>query len=330
MKINVAIVGTGNAAYFIDKKINLLKKNSFSHLSVLSNNNKFNLVSCCDTNEEKLKLISKKFSFNSYYTSFSKMIKNENIGILIISTPTKLHISQTLQALKNKNIKIIICEKPFGFSYKEAKKTLDFAKKNGKILIINYQRRWDNFYKKINKIIKAEKLGKLNCIIAHADKALYQNSCHILDLIINFAGKVKEIIGYKDISSLPRMVHSYQDYGGYVFLQHEKKIISFIKASQNHKNKKIFEIDLHFTNGRIKIPNDDERYEVYKFKKSKQFKTYKELKLIKTVKNNEEDRLQIFYKFIIKNYNKKLFKLPYDLYENIEPLRIINSIKNKI
>jgi predicted dehydrogenase len=330
MKINVAIAGVGNAAYFIDKKINLLKKNSFSHLSILKNNNKFNLTSCCDVNKKKLKLIGKKFKFDSYHTSFSKMIKNENIEILIISTPTKFHIQQTLQAIKNKNIKIIICEKPFGFSYKKAKKIIDFSKKKGKILVINYQRRWDNFYKKVDRIIKTKKLGKLNCIIGHTDKALYQNSCHMLDLIVSFAGPVKKVLGFKDVLNLPRLVHSYHDYGGYIFLQHMNKTVSFIKASQDATNKKIFELDLHFANGRIKIPNDDKYIEIYKFKNSKQFKTYKELELVKTIKNKEEDRLLIFYKFIEKNYNKKFFKLPYNLYENIEPLKIINSIKNKL
>ena len=113
-------------------------------------------------------------------------------------------------------------------------------------------------------------------------------------------------------------------------MQHKNKTVSFIKASQDATKKKIFELDLHFANGRIKIPNDDKYFEIYKFKNSKQFRTYKELELVNTIENKEEDRLYLFYQYIEKNYNKKFFKLPYDIYENIEPLKIINSIKNMI
>jgi predicted dehydrogenase len=330
MKINVGIIGCGNAAYYIDEQINLAKRNSFSHLSVLKNNKKFNLLACCDKKIKNLNKFKKIFSFQYSYSSFSKMLSNPKINLLIIATPTKNHHSLVLKAINTKNIKIIICEKPFGFSYKIAKKIIEFSKLKNKILIINYQRRWDNFYKKIKTFITSEKLGRLKCIIGCVDKAMYQNSSHMLDMIVNLAGKISYVDGYKDISSGPRIVHDYKDFGGYIFAKHKNNIISFIRASADMKEKKMFEVDLHFSNGRIRVLDDDKYFEIYKFKKSNQYKGYKELKLFKIVQNKEEDRMKLLYNFIYKNFKKKKIKLHYDVMESIEPLKIIKKINKKI
>ena len=63
-----------------------------------------------------------------------------------------------MEILKYENIKLIICEKPFGYEYKNSLKVINLIKKKKKALIINYQRRWDPFYIKIKKIIQNKKI----------------------------------------------------------------------------------------------------------------------------------------------------------------------------
>ena len=61
------------------------------------------------------------------------MLDENSIDFLIVCVPTKFHIQETKKALKYKKIKLVLCEKPFGFKYKTSKKKIiqDFKIKKG-------------------------------------------------------------------------------------------------------------------------------------------------------------------------------------------------------
>ena len=328
-KIRVGVVGCGNAAAWIDKKSNKIKNNPFSHMSILFNNNNFEIVACCDLNDKKLKLFAKTFKIKNTYVSIKKMLYQNCIDLLLICSPTEFHYQHSRLALYNKSVKAVICEKPFGFNYKKARILFSNFKKKKKLLIISYQRRWDKFYNNIRKYVSSKKLGKLISIIAHVDKALFQNSSHMIDLVVSLGGKVSKVNGFFDKTFQPRLVHNYKDYGGYIFIKHKNNIVSFIKASTDDVFKKYFELELNFSNGRILIKNDNEKFELYKFRNSNFFKGYKQLSLEKEFINkfNSGNRLKIMYNFILKFFKNKNIKAPFDLYETIEPLKILNKLR---
>ena len=88
-------------------------------------------------------------------------------------------------------------------------------------------------------------------------------------------------------------------------------------------------LELNFSNGRILIKNDNEKFELYKFRNSNFFKGYKQLSLEKEFINkfNSGNRLKIMYNFILKFFKNKNIKAPFDLYETIEPLKILNKLR---
>ena len=59
------------------------------------------------------------------------------------------------------------------------------------------------------------------------------------------------------------------------------------------------------------------------------FKNYKQLYLKKKLINKfkGDNRLKIMYKFIFRFYNNRNIKLPFDIYDLIEPLKIINRLR---
>jgi predicted dehydrogenase len=329
VKIKVGIIGCGNASAWIDTRVNKITNNPFSHLSVLAVSKQYEIIACCDINSKKANLFAKKFQIKNVYLSAIKMLNENSIDLLLICSPTKFHYEQSMLALNNKSIKIVICEKPFGFNYNKAKNLIQCFKKKKKLFLISYQRRWDKFYDKVRNYIKNEKLGKLKSVVGHVDKALFQNSSHMIDLIISFCGKTDQIYGFFDRSLPPRLVHDYKDFGGYIFCKHKNNSISFIKATTDNVMKKYFEVEINFTNGRIVLDNDNESLKIFTFKKSKFFKNYKQLYLQKKLINKfkGDNRLEIMYKFIFRFYNDRKTKLPFDIYDLIEPLKIINSLK---
>lgn len=329
--IKVGVVGCGNAALFIDLNEKKSKVNLVSHLSILKKNKNFKLIACCDVDLSKFKKLKKIFKDINVYNSFQKMINLEkDIDLLIISTPTSYHYSQCKIALKHKNLKMVVCEKPFGFNYHNALEIVKEFKKTKKYLLISYQRRFDPFFIKIKRLIKNKILGRLVSITAQVDKAFFQNSSHMIDLIINLAGKIKISHGYRDVDFTPRKVHNYKDYGGHIMIIHKSRVVSFVKASAEDMTKKFFELELNFANGKIFIPNDNYYYDIYKFKKHELFKKYKQLKFQKRYFNNfKYQRLENMYVFIYNIFHKKI-RWNYNMcYDTIEALKVINQIKNK-
>jgi len=69
------------------------------------------------------------------YENFEEMIENDDIEVIVVATPSHLHSSYTIQALrKGKNV---ICEKPMATNLEEADKMIEVAKEEGK----NYARK---------------------------------------------------------------------------------------------------------------------------------------------------------------------------------------------
>ena len=58
--------------------------------------------------------------------------ENKNIDAVIITAPTKIHYKICMEILKYENIKLIICEKPFGYEYKNSLKVINLIKKKKK------------------------------------------------------------------------------------------------------------------------------------------------------------------------------------------------------
>ena len=121
------------------------------------------------------------------------------------------------------------------------------------------------------------------------------------------------------------LVNGVKEYGGHIMIKHQSDIVSFINASANTMFKKFFEIELNFSNGRIKIENDNDSYLLYKFVKSKNFKKYYELKKIKKWTNNiNYQRIKNMYKYARKLIENNDLKNTYAI-ESARVLKIINS-----
>jgi predicted dehydrogenase len=323
--INCCIIGCGNSAHLIDKNINK-SKNFYSHLSVLFKNKKFKILCCSDNNQKNLNIFAKNFKDIRKYTDYKKMFKENNqIQLVILLTPATTHYEMCKEITKYSNIKFIICEKPFGYHYNSAKKILALLKKKKIKIVINYQRRWDPFYHNLKKIISDKKYGKLISIVAQVDKALYTNSSHMIDIIIFLAKDFIYSKGFIDRDNGPRIVNNIKEFGGHLLIKHKNNVLSFIKASADNMYKKFFELELNFTNARIKIENDNFSNEIFIFKKSKNFKNYQELSSFKKNFNKlNYQRINLMYEYVYKKFHDNDFSNK-DAKESIKVLQILNK-----
>ncbi len=319
----VAIVGCGNIAGEADDDVK--KRHIYTHAKTISMIKQLKLTACCDINKIRLKTFAKKWKVPGQYLDLKKMLSEEQIDILVIATPTKVHYENVLLGLSGE-VKVIFCEKPLTFDFESAVKLVKKAKQLNKLLVVNYMRRWDKFYAECKNILERGELGRIETIVAYVDTALYMNSIHMMDMLIYFGGDIFSCVGFIDRINEHRVVHGEKDFGGIAIIKHKNGVISFVKATGESRRNHFFELDIQCTKGRMRILDDDTKYEVYKFKESPQHKGLDELALVYTKDNdNKSERVVDAYLDIldcIENNNEPKFSAD----EALKSLELINLI----
>jgi len=282
---SVAMVGCGNVADGFDEDCR--KRHIYSHATAISKLDQLTIIACCDIDPAKMERFADKWGVSGRYTDYQEMVDEEKIDILVIATPTVVHYDNVLTAL-SKEIEVIFCEKPLAFTLKEGEYLVKKAKEAGKLLFVNYMRRWDSFYAECNDLLKGGRIGRVETIVAYVDTALYMNSIHMFDMILYLAGEVLSCTGFMDMVRDPRIVHKREDRGGVALFHHKNGIISFVKATGETRRAHYFEIDIQGTKGRLRILDDDIRYELYEFKESPQHAGLDELHLVHTEYNSDK------------------------------------------
>jgi len=124
--------------------------------------NFFTLVGVCSRSIEKVESCSEDNACEGW-TDPSKMLANEKIKIVYISSPIGVHYNFATMAL-NSN-KHVWCEKPLTCNFNHTKKLIDLAKKNKKMLAESFMFLYHPQFKKIQNLVKNRELGNIHSVI---------------------------------------------------------------------------------------------------------------------------------------------------------------------
>lgn len=151
-KLKVAIVGCGRISH--------------KHIEALINNNKEAvIVSVCDIIEDKAIERKKQYedvikeSKVKVYTDYIKMLENEDIDVVAISTESGYHAKHAIDCL-NKD-KHVLIEKPMALSVEDADNIIALAKEKNKKVGISHQNRFNPPIQKLRRAIEEGRFGKI-------------------------------------------------------------------------------------------------------------------------------------------------------------------------
>ncbi|NHV07089.1 MAG: Gfo/Idh/MocA family oxidoreductase [Thaumarchaeota archaeon] len=145
-KVRVGIAGLGRSGWNIHSKI----------LEKLPE--KYRIVAVVDPIEERRKEAVEKFGCRAY-EDFDSLIKDEEVELVVVATPSYLHAPCTIKALEaGKNV---VCEKPMATNLTEADEMIRVAKKTKKILTIFQNSLFAPAYLKVKEVIQSGKLGRI-------------------------------------------------------------------------------------------------------------------------------------------------------------------------
>ena len=305
MKYNVAVIGYG---YWGPK----LSRN-------FSNSNNFEIKHVIDISTINLNKAKKNFPLCKISKNY-KSIFNQKVDLVVISTTTISHYKICKFFLKYTNV---LVEKPLCLTSKQVFELEELAKKNKKLLFVDYPFIFSGSVNYLSKIIKNNSFGKLNEIESFREQAPIRKDVNVIwDLgvhdisILNFLlgdySNVVNIIKYKT-KKLKKIDTAY------INLIYKNNIKVLIKNSWISPIK-IRLIKFKFENA---IVYYDENDPLYKIKIYTLSKTNKSLFNIKIPEIDITEPLFRLVEYIEKSLNKKRNKI----FENNFNLNITKTLE---
>ena len=136
-KSSCLIIGLGKIG--MGQKVNMINNNQLTHISTIKKHKKFELIGAIETDIKKRKIFEN-LQKKPCYKEIKDLPKNITVDLVVISSPTNTHLEITKKLLKYKKPKIILFEKPFSDSLKNAKKISTMCEKKEVKIFINYPR----------------------------------------------------------------------------------------------------------------------------------------------------------------------------------------------
>lgn len=145
-KLKAAIIGVGSISEF--------------HINGYLKNPDIELYAFCDINEKTLKQKAQRYGISRTYLDMNKMLSElPEIDIVSVCTHNSAHAECSIAALNaGKNV---LCEKPMALNADEANSMIEAAKKNNRLLMIGFVRRFGNDAKVLKEFIDAGDMGDI-------------------------------------------------------------------------------------------------------------------------------------------------------------------------
>lgn len=156
------------------------------------------LVALADISLENAQAFQAIHGGERIYTDYQKMLDEEQLDIVSISTWPLLHAEMVLAAAEA-GVKAIHCEKPMAPTYGEAVAMVERCAANGVQLTYNHQRRFGAPFRKAKELLHAGAIGALRRIEGTCDN-LFDWGTHWFDMFFfyNDETPVEWVIGQVD------------------------------------------------------------------------------------------------------------------------------------
>jgi len=197
------------------------------------NSNFFNLVSIIDKSQKNLTKAKKDFPLVRADKNYKDILKVKNISLVIIATPTNTH-TEIAKFVIQQGMHVLV-EKPLSLSLNEVTKLENLARRNKKLLFVDYPFLFSGSINYIKKMIDSKKYGDLIEIESFREQAPIRKDCNvvwdlcvhdisILNYLLNKKPKNTKSIKVKNLNS--RLADT-----AYINLIYKNKLNVFIKNS---------------------------------------------------------------------------------------------------
>lgn len=113
----------------------------------------------CDTDENCVSEALKSATGACTADSFEEILNNDDIEGVVIATPSALHASQSIEALRKG--KAVFCQKPLGRTAAETREVVEAAREADKLLAVDLSYRHTKAVRALYDLIQSKELGHI-------------------------------------------------------------------------------------------------------------------------------------------------------------------------
>jgi len=135
------------------------------HAPIISTLNSMNLYGFVERHAEESR---KKYPTTKLFRDTEKMLANQEIELVVITTPNESHFPLAIQALEAG--KHVVVEKPFTPTYAQAQQLIELAEERDRVLSVFQNRRWDGDFLTVKNLLHDKTLGRLVEFESHFDR----------------------------------------------------------------------------------------------------------------------------------------------------------------
>lgn len=270
-KVRCAIVGLGRIGSLLEE--DRLREKPCTHAGAVSQSSDCVLVGGCDIDERRCKTFSERWKCPYTCEDVGMLLEETSPDILHIATPPQTHFTIVKKTLGS-SVRVIICEKPLAPTSSEALAIAEIHRSGEIKIITNHERRYSKDYLMTKGRIKNGYFGELLSINAKlymgeripVEEQLLGDGTHLVD-IVNFltSSELKPVSAWKLLHESGESLCISGSGGGVPVLME-------VGSGRNHV---VFELDLSFTAGRIRIGNG--LYEEYRSEESSYYEDMRSL-----------------------------------------------------
>ncbi|GGD07554.1 oxidoreductase [Pontibacillus salipaludis] len=173
------------------------------------------------------------------------LIQDNDIELIIITAPNEYHFPLAKAALESG--KHVVIEKPFVVHSHEGKELLQIAEANNRLLSPFHNRRWDNDFLTVKKLIEGNALGDVTSYEAHFDRyrphvrdrwrekdvpgagILYDLGAHLIDQALHLFGSPAQVQGIaraqREGAEVDDYFHLLLDYNALQVILHSSSLV---------------------------------------------------------------------------------------------------------
>ncbi len=246
-----AIIGLGRIGSTLEE--DRLREKPASHAGAVAANRDCQLEAACDLRPERREAFARRWGCRSVYQDAAVLLQRHSPEILHLATPPDSHLELARLAAASR-VPVLICEKPLARSSGEAREIVERCRQAGTALLVNHERRYSRDYRRARQKITAGRFGELASVSGRlhmgrgnpAADILWDDGTHLLDALRFLTGGELEPQQACGEARRPGGVLQalLQVAGAPAYLEVSGRLEPLI-----------FELDLCFTRGRLRIGN---------------------------------------------------------------------------
>ena len=149
------------------------------------------LVAVGDSLISSAERCARRWSVPSFHQDLGALLESCSPDIVSIATPDERHFEDIKLCLACPSVRAVLAEKPLAETPAEAMELEAMAHRLGKVIVVNYSRRFCDFYITLRNRIQAGEFGALRLARNVYTKGVLHNGSHFVDLMHFFFGPLR-------------------------------------------------------------------------------------------------------------------------------------------